>query len=123
MTNKFEEVVQECVWPSFDDNGKFVTTEFDNKDALLKYIEKKFGKRGLLFAQYEIYCIETNDHFSEPFIKITDEMLNAFLGDSSNKQARINLRHECEQDKDAYNDVVEYWEMINDVRDHVKGIA
>tara|TARA_R100000388_G_scaffold28258_1_gene21955 strand:- start:493 stop:669 length:177 start_codon:yes stop_codon:yes gene_type:complete len=53
-------------------------------------------------------------------IKITDEMLNAFLGDSSNKQARINLRHECEQDKDAYNDVVEYWEMINDVRDHVK---
>ena len=41
----------------------------------------------------------------------------------SNKQARINLRHECEQDKIAYNDVVEYWEMINDVRDHVKGSA
>jgi hypothetical protein len=60
---------------------------------------------------------------SEVELAITDEMLNAFLGDSSNKQARINLRHECKQDKDAYNDVVEYWEMINDVRDHVKGIA
>ena len=60
---------------------------------------------------------------SEVELAITDEMLNAFLGDSSNKQARINLRHECEQDKDAYNDVVEYWEMINDVRDHVKGSA
>ena len=67
MTNKFEEAVQECVWPSFDDNGKFVTTEFDNVDALLKCVEENFGKRGLLFAKYEIYCIETNDHFSKPF--------------------------------------------------------
>tara|TARA_R100001443_G_scaffold28475_1_gene41653 strand:+ start:691 stop:1053 length:363 start_codon:yes stop_codon:yes gene_type:complete len=53
-------------------------------------------------------------------IKITDEMLNAFLGDSTNAQARTNLRHECEQDKDVHGDVVEYWEMINDVQDHVK---
>jgi hypothetical protein len=67
MTNKFEEAVQECVWPSFDDNGKFVTTEFDNVDALLKCVEDNFGKKGLLFAKYEIYCIETNDHFSESF--------------------------------------------------------
>ena len=67
MTNKFEEAVQECVWPSFDDNGKFVTKEFDNVDALLKCVEENFGKRGLLFAKYEIYCIETNDHFSQSF--------------------------------------------------------
>tara|TARA_R100000329_G_scaffold147980_1_gene136219 strand:- start:530 stop:961 length:432 start_codon:yes stop_codon:yes gene_type:complete len=67
MTNKFEEAVQECVWPSFDDNGKFVTTEFDNVDALLKCVEENFGKKGLLFAKYEIYCIETNDHFSKSF--------------------------------------------------------
>ena len=103
----------------------------------------KLGDRIKVIDQ-EIYGLSIHDHGTEVVIEdedaetednqlcfkksevelaITDEMLNAFLGDSSNKQARINLRHECQQDKDVYNDVVEYWEMINDVRDHVKGSA
>ena len=46
---------------------------------------------------------------------ITDQMLDAFLGDASNKQTRINLRHECEQDKEVHQDILTYWEdMKND---------
>jgi len=42
--------------------------------------------------------------------EITEDMLDAFLGDASNKQARINLRHECEQDVEVYQDVINYWD-------------
>ena len=48
-------------------------------------------------------------------IKITDEMLNAFLGDSSNKQARINLRHECKHDPELEKNILDYWKEYNDV--------
>ena len=44
--------------------------------------------------------------------KITDEMLDAFLGDASNYQSRLNLRHECEQDKEVRQDVINYWEEL-----------
>ena len=30
--------------------------------------------------------------------------------DASNKQAKINLRHECEQDEEVHQDVINYWE-------------
>ncbi len=41
---------------------------------------------------------------------ITEDMLEAFLGDASNYQSRLNLRHECEQDEEVRQDVINYWE-------------
>ena len=52
--------------------------------------------------------------------EITDEMLNAFLGEASNKQARINLRHECSQDEEVYEDVLDYWYMLEDLELNIK---
>ena len=40
---------------------------------------------------------------------ITNDMLDFFLGDSANDQARINLRHECEQDEEVKLDVLNHW--------------
>ena len=45
---------------------------------------------------------------------ITEDMLDAFLGDATNKQARINLKHECELDNKVKQDVINYWEMNNE---------
>jgi len=44
--------------------------------------------------------------------EITEEMLDAFLGDASNKQSRINLRHECEQDEQVCQDVIDYFDDL-----------
>tara|TARA_R100000654_G_scaffold11129_3_gene24427 strand:+ start:361 stop:570 length:210 start_codon:yes stop_codon:yes gene_type:complete len=52
--------------------------------------------------------------------EITDEMLDAFLGEASNKQARINLRHECSQDEEVYEDVLDYWYMLEDLELNIK---
>ena len=41
---------------------------------------------------------------------ITDDMLDYFLGDATNKQARINLRHECELDNKTKQEIIDYWE-------------
>ena len=129
MTNKFEEAVQECVWPSFDDNGKFVTTEFDNKDALLKCVAKNFGKRGLLFAQYEIYCIETNDHFTESFdewcankdqeeldtlVKCSEKAEDIRLGDMENwLDGQLSNKNLSSKE---YEDIFKLYNSISDIR-------
>jgi len=52
--------------------------------------------------------------------EITEDMLDAFLGDASNKQARINLRHECSQDEEVYEDVLDYWYMLEDLELNIK---
>tara|TARA_R100000781_G_scaffold113122_1_gene81102 strand:- start:34 stop:243 length:210 start_codon:yes stop_codon:yes gene_type:complete len=52
--------------------------------------------------------------------EITDEMLDAFLGEASNKQAKINLRHECSQDEEVYEDVLDYWYMLKDLELNIK---
>ena len=52
--------------------------------------------------------------------EITDEMLDAFLGEASNKQARINLRHECSQNEEVYEDVLDYWYMLEDLELNIK---
>ena len=52
--------------------------------------------------------------------EITDEMLDAFLGEASNKQAKINLRHECSQDEEVYEDVLDYWYMLEDLELNIK---
>ena len=45
--------------------------------------------------------------------KITEDMLEAFLGDASNYQSRENLRYECEQDQEVRQNVIDYWEMLS----------
>jgi len=44
--------------------------------------------------------------------EITKDMLDAFLGDASNKQSRINLIHECEQDEKVRQDVIDYYDNL-----------
>lgn len=46
--------------------------------------------------------------------EITNDMLDFFLGDSTNDQARINLRHECEQDEQVKLDVINHWLSFNE---------
>ena len=45
--------------------------------------------------------------------KITEDMLEAFLGDASNYQSRENLRYDCEQDQEVRQNVIDYWEMLS----------
>ena len=45
--------------------------------------------------------------------KITEEMLDVYLGGASNYQSRENLRYECTIDKEVKKDVLDYWETVN----------
>tara|TARA_R100001377_G_scaffold66398_1_gene41645 strand:+ start:185 stop:370 length:186 start_codon:yes stop_codon:yes gene_type:complete len=45
--------------------------------------------------------------------QITNEMLDAFLGDATNKQARINLIDECNNDEQVKQDVWDYWRELH----------
>ena len=40
----------------------------------------------------------------------TEEILNHWLGDAANEQARLNLFYECKQDPEILEDVVGWWE-------------
>ena len=40
-------------------------------------------------------------------------MLDAFLGDATNKQARINLMDECNNDEQVKQDVWNYWRELH----------
>ena len=44
----------------------------------------------------------------------TEEILNHWLGDAANEQARMNLFHECEHDEDVLEDVQDLWESSNE---------
>ena len=41
--------------------------------------------------------------------KRTEEILNHWLGDAANKQARENLFHECKHDHELLKDVLDLW--------------
>lgn len=41
---------------------------------------------------------------------LTNYKLDYWLGDATNKQARINLLHECKHDPEVLNDVLNHWE-------------
>ena len=57
--------VQEFVWDYFDEDGQFVAIgEIKTKEALLNFVEHKYGSLGLDIAKDEILAIETGDHFS-----------------------------------------------------------
>lgn len=40
----------------------------------------------------------------------TEEILDHWLGDAANKQARENLFFECERDPEVLQDVIDFWE-------------
>ena len=40
----------------------------------------------------------------------TEEILDYWLGDAANKQARENLFYECERDPEVLQDVLDFWE-------------
>jgi len=44
--------------------------------------------------------------------KITEDMLDAYLGGASNYQNRENLKYECTIDKEVEKDVLDYWETL-----------
>ena len=46
---------------------------------------------------------------------LTDDKLDYWLGDATNKQARINLRYECRNDPELKKDVLRYWKENIDV--------
>ena len=54
---------------------------------------------------------DDHDKFMEN--KITEEMLDVYLGGASNYQSRENLRYECTIDKEVKKDVLDYWETVN----------
>jgi len=45
---------------------------------------------------------------------MTDDILDFWLGDATNEQARINLRYECKYDSELNKDVLNYWKEHND---------
>ena len=40
----------------------------------------------------------------------TEDILNFWLGDAANKQARENLFYECERDPEMLESVIDFWE-------------
>ena len=40
---------------------------------------------------------------------LTEEVMDYWLGDATNKQARINLFYECKYDPDLLESVLDYW--------------
>ena len=48
------------------------------------------------------------------YAMLTDAKLDYWLGDATNKQARINLRHECKHDPELKKDILKYWRENND---------
>ena len=46
---------------------------------------------------------------------MADDILDYWLGDATNKQARINLRHECKHDPELEKNILDYWKEHNDV--------
>ena len=46
--------------------------------------------------------------------KLTDEVLDFWLGDASNKQARINLYYECKDNPETLRDVLDHWKMTQE---------
>ena len=40
---------------------------------------------------------------------LTEEVMNYWLGDATNKQARINLFYECKYDPDLLESVIDFW--------------
>ena len=45
---------------------------------------------------------------------MTDDILDYWLGDATNKQARINLRYECRHDPRLEKNILDYWKEHND---------
>ena len=43
--------------------------------------------------------------------EITDDILDYWLGDAANKQARINLRYECKYDPEVRESVLYHWKQ------------
>ena len=46
--------------------------------------------------------------------EITDDILDYWLGDATNKQAKINLRYECKNDPELEKDILDFWKEHND---------
>ena len=40
---------------------------------------------------------------------LTEEVMDYWLGDATNKQARINLFYECKCDPDLLESVIDFW--------------
>ena len=40
---------------------------------------------------------------------LTEEVMDYWLGDATNKQARINLFYECKHDPEVLKNVLDYW--------------
>ena len=40
---------------------------------------------------------------------LTEEVMDYWLGDATNKQARINLFYECKYDPDLLESVIDFW--------------
>ena len=40
---------------------------------------------------------------------LTEEVMDYWLGDATNKQARINLFYECKHDSEVLKNVLDYW--------------
>jgi uncharacterized protein YutD len=40
---------------------------------------------------------------------LTEEVMDYWLGDATNKQARINLFYECKNDPEVLKSVLDYW--------------
>jgi|TARA_R110000772_G_scaffold141745_4_gene251460 hypothetical protein len=47
----------------------------------------------------------------------TDEVLDFWLGEASNKQARINLYYECKYNPETLKDVLDHWKMTEEDED------
>ena len=43
--------------------------------------------------------------------ELTDDILDYWLGDATNKQARINLRYECKNDPGIRKSVLDHWKL------------
>ena len=43
--------------------------------------------------------------------ELTDDILDYWLGDATNKQARINLRYECKNDPRIRESVLDHWKL------------
>ena len=57
-------------------------------------------------------CLKTKGKDCE--CDISDQMLDSFLGDATNKKARENLRHECHIDEKVRKDVITQWDNRED---------
>ena len=45
---------------------------------------------------------------------MNDDILDFWLGDATNKQARINLRNECKYDPELKKNILDFWKEYND---------